>query len=283
MKKLSNQILLGGAIFIAFIAFCNFSTFASEPEGLEKPEEPPVVTLAKYIPQIKTLASEKQAILQDELASLPVGSTKTFTSCKAILDKELVQAKYLLQFADNAEKYLNLYKTLNDTMISGDDLSQCKQLALAAERDPDQPSVSAKRRLDVQPDQPLAAIVMAFSEEVAAQLRFDVFGEFEYARPLIVATLARVFPGEDLDSLAAETNAWIKTLYGYDLNDANAREAGAIKELERLASDPSGALSTPTKHWERERDLGVLEIEIVEDSEKLWDDVWEIFKGKKFS
>ena len=259
MKKLSRQILLGGAIFfvLAIAPFCNFSTFASASEDL------PVVTLTRYIPQLKTLAAAKHAAIQEELASLPGEEASKFTICKATLMTALQKAEYLQQFAYNAEKCLNIYNILNDTIISGADLDLSKQQALASERDTE-PSLPTRRRLEMQKDQPLVAIVMVFNKNEDPKLRFNTFGRFEYARSFILCTLATAFPDQDLDSMAAETNAWIHNVGDYDLNDATARESEANKELEKLAASPSEASSALTKHWERERDLATLEIEIVD-------------------
>ncbi len=80
-------------------------------------------------------------------------------------------------------------------------------------------------------------------------LRCSSFGDFEYASPLILATLISVFPGMNLATLQTETNEWIKFLNDYDLNDAYTRKDGAD---------------------ERGRDIGELEIAVIEEGDELW-------------
>lgn len=241
MKKRSRQILLGGAIFLllSLVFFQTSNVLASEPIGGAP------LDLRGKVARFSALVGQKQADIEREKTALS-SLAGSFPIAGGFLEGELKKLEPLRKLAADSKKYLGIYETLSRTMISGDVLTTLKQKA----RDTDQPSPSVRRRLDLIGDQTLAALVVVYDR--GPKLRFGSFGDFECARPLILATLTSVFPGIDLATMQTETNEWIRFLNDYDLNDAYAKKDGVIQ---------------------RDRDMGELEIAVVEEGEALWKDL----------
>ena len=238
MKKRSRQILLGGAIFLllSLVFFQTSNALASELVGGAP------LDLRGKVARFSALVGQKQADIEREKAALS-GLAGSFPIAGRLLEEELKKLEPLRQLAANSEKYLGIYETLSRTMVSGDVLTTFKQKA----RDSDFPSPSSRRRLELIGDQTLAALVVVYDR--GPRLKCSSFGDFECASPLILATLTSVFPGMNLATLQTETNEWIKFLNDYDLNDAYARKDGDIQ---------------------RDRDMGELEIAVVEEADELW-------------
>lgn len=242
MKKLSQQILLSGAIFfmLAIAPLFTSNVLASSEDG-------PYNLVAAKASRLLALLNEKQTEANVDLGYCPECESKQMQNFKDI--------------AEETTKYLGVYKVVTETVISGDTLSALKKQA----RVDDEEAPTAKRRL-LEDDKPLATLVMAFPEKHTPILTLDMLGECEYARAEILAPLQNLFPSENLEDLVPAINGWIHNLSEYDLSGIHERKEKAAAKLQEANSVDLSTQQALT----RERDIAALVIEVVEGADDLW-------------
>jgi len=239
MKKLSQQILLGGAIFLV-LAIAPFFTSTVSASG----EADPYSQVVEKTKRLLTLLHERTTETAPDLGYCAECEVKLIQDFRAV--------------AEDATKYLGVYKIVSETVISGETLSALKKQA----RESSEETPTARRRSN---DKPLADLVMAFPENHTPILKLDTLEEFEYARAVILAPLQSLFPSEDFIDLIPAINGWICNLNSYDLSAAYERKRRAKNKLVELWANSEDSLTT-----KRERDLAALVMECIEEADDLW-------------
>jgi hypothetical protein len=257
MKKLSRQVLLGGAIFIVLVIASLYTANAQAACPTVDNECDQVLANAK---QLLTLLNEKKA--EEASYSLAAKNLGMCEQCEADLTQDF------RDIAEETVKFLEVYRVITTTVISGDDLSALKKQA--RESDEEDATPKPKRRL-LEDSRLLSDLVMAFPEDHTPVLKLDTLGEFEYARPIIIAPLQMLFPSEDLLEIAPAINGWICNLNGYDLSPSYKRKTNAKDKLAELWAN--SAEPQKQKDLKREYDIVRLVVEVVDGADDLWRDL----------